>query len=58
MTSIRFMIVLNTVQFNLGFTIYGAYQYDAKMDDADSKLETCDASVCDVIRPSGGGLLI
>ena len=22
MTSIRFMIVLNTVQFNLGFTIY------------------------------------
>ena len=28
------------------------------MDNADSKLEACDASVCDVIWTSGGGVLI
>ena len=32
MTSIRFMIVLNTVQFNLGFTIHGKYiNYDGSL---------------------------
>ena len=42
----------------MGLVLYGADQYDAKMDDADSKLETCNETVCDVIWTSGGGVLI
>ena len=33
MTSIRFMIVLNTVQFNLGFTIYKIVKANTDLSD-------------------------
>jgi len=50
--------VVTGSDLNVNGDLYGAYQYDAKMDDADSKLEACDASVCDIIWASSGGLLI
>ena len=46
MTSIRFMIVLNTVQFNLGFTIDAFIGNKSQADylkDLQAKYPTCDA---------------